>query len=73
MINTWFKFEVKIQKDSKVITFTKNHTDDDADNDNDGTKNNKSPPVGGGSNITTITLRQNLGYYSDNKVGGAIA
>ena len=41
MINIWFKFEDKIQNTSKVITFTRNHTDDDAD---DGTKNNMSPP-----------------------------
>ena len=49
MINTWFKFEDKIQNTSKVIVFTRNHTDvndDDADDD-DGTKNNMSPPVGG--------------------------
>ena len=42
MINIWFKFEDKIQNTSKVIVFTRNHTDDD------GTKNNVSPPVGGG-------------------------
>ena len=37
MINTWLKFEVKIQNDSKVTVFTRNHTDDD---DDKGTKNN---------------------------------
>ena len=47
MINTWFKFEGKIQNDSKVIAFTRNHTDDDNDSDG-GTKNNMSPLVGGG-------------------------
>ena len=48
MINTWFKFEDKIQNTSKVIVFTRNDTDD-ADDD-DGTKNNMSLPgrVGGG-------------------------
>ena len=53
MINLWFKFEDKIQNTSKVIMFTRNHTndDDDADNDDeddDGTKNNMSPPGRGG-------------------------
>ena len=47
MINTWFKFEDKIQNASKVIVFTRNHTDDadadDADDDNR-TKNNTTPP-----------------------------
>ena len=47
MINCWFKFEGKIQNTSKVIMFTRNHTDDDADVDA-GTKNNLSPPIGGG-------------------------
>ena len=28
MINTWFKFEYKIQNTSKVIVFTSNHTGD---------------------------------------------
>ena len=47
-INTWVKFEDKIPNDSKVITFTRNHTDDnDADNDDDRTKNSTAPPVGG--------------------------
>ena len=29
MINIWFKFEGKIKNDLKVITFTRNHTDDE--------------------------------------------
>ena len=29
VINTWFKFEDKIQNTSKVIVFTRNHTDND--------------------------------------------
>ena len=47
VINRWFKFEDKIQNTSKVIVFTRNHTDDDDDDtddtddaDDDGTKNN---------------------------------
>ena len=45
MINIWFKFEGKIQNTSKVIVFTRIHTDDDTDDDDDdGTKNNMSPP-----------------------------
>ena len=43
VINTWFKFEGKIQNDSKVITFIRNHTDDDDDKDDNGTQNNMSP------------------------------
>ena len=35
MINTWFKFEGKIPNDSKVIAFTRNHTDDDDDDEGD--------------------------------------
>ena len=31
VINTWFKFEGKIQNTSEVIVFTRNHTDDDVD------------------------------------------
>ena len=53
MINIWFKFEDKIQNTSKVIVFTRNHTDgDNADDagDDDGTKNKMSPPVGGRHN-----------------------
>ena len=49
VINIWFKFEDKIQYTSKVIVFTRNHTDeDDAD---DGTKNNMSPPGRGEADI----------------------
>ena len=47
VINTWFKFEGKIKNASKVIAFTRNHTDDDDgadDDDEEGTKNNMSPP-----------------------------
>ena len=46
VINTWFQFEDKSQNISKVIVFTRNHTDDKADDDaeDDGTKNNTSPP-----------------------------
>ena len=42
VINTCFKFEVKIQDDSKAIAFTRNHTDDNNDDDEE-TKNNMSP------------------------------
>ena len=51
MVNTWFKFEGKIQNDSKVNAFTRNHPDKDADDDAvDGTKNkmSTSPLVGRG-------------------------
>ena len=41
VINIWFKFEDKILNTSKVIVFTRNHTDDDADDY--GTKNNVPP------------------------------
>ena len=34
MINTCFKFEGKIQNDSKVMAFTRNHTDDNNDDNN---------------------------------------
>ena len=48
MINTWFKFEDKIQNTSKVIMFTRNCKDDDNDDaedtDKDDDKNNMSPP-----------------------------
>ena len=33
-VNTWFKFEGKIQNASKVIAFTRNHTD----NEDNGTR-----------------------------------
>ena len=42
-INTSFKFEGKIQNDSKVISFTRKHTDDDADAD--GTKKQCLPLI----------------------------
>ena len=42
MINTWFKFEDKIQNTSILIRFTRNHRDDDTDDDR--TKSNMSPP-----------------------------
>ena len=39
MINTLFMFEGKIPNDSKVIAFTRNHTDNtDEDDDDDRTK-----------------------------------
>ena len=40
--NTWFKFEGKIVNDSKVIAFTRNHTDDNE------TKTLCVPQLGGG-------------------------
>ena len=46
-IDTWFKFKGNIQNASKVISLTRNHTDDaddHDDDDNDGTKSNMSPP-----------------------------
>ena len=48
MINTWLKFEGKIQNTSKVIVFTRSLTDDADDADN-GTKKNMAPhgPVRG--------------------------
>ena len=52
MFNKWFKFEGKILNDSKFITFTKNHTDDDTDNNR--TKNSMSPPVGGRNNRCAV-------------------
>ena len=55
VINTWFKFEDKIQNTSKVIVFTRNHTDGDTD-DNDATKSNMSPPGrGGGGDIIIVS------------------
>ena len=39
----WIKLEGKIQNDSKVIVFTRNHTDDADDN---GTKNIVTPSQG---------------------------
>ena len=52
MIKTWFKVEGKIQNDSRVITFTRNHTDNDADNDR--TKNNVFYQIGVGIDIKNI-------------------
>ena len=54
MINTCFKFEGKIQNASKVIMFTRNHTDDSNDADDDGTKNNVSPQSGKGGDIIRV-------------------
>ena len=73
MINIWFKFEGKIQNTSKVIVFTRNHTDDDDtdDDDDDGTKNNMSPPGWGGGDIINpeclFKLTFNLRYNNHNK------
>ena len=53
MIKTQYKFESKIPNDSKVIVFTRNHTDDD---DEDVTKNNMSPSVRGDINITQVHM-----------------
>ena len=58
MTNKQFKFEDKIQNTSKVIVFTRNHTNDDDDNaedDDHGIKNNMSPP-GRGGDITKNTV-----------------
>ena len=44
MINIWLKLEGRIPNDSEVIVFTRNHIDDNADNDR--TKNNVSPSQG---------------------------
>ena len=59
MLNIWFKSEDKIQNISKVIVFTRNHTDDDDtdDDDDDGTKNNMSAPARGGDIINLCMLR----------------
>ena len=48
VINTWFKFEDKIQNTSKVIVFTRNHTD----NEDVVTEPKKMSPLsrGGGHN-----------------------
>ena len=45
----WFKFEDIIHNDLKVVTFPRNHTEDDADDADDGTKNHMSPPSQGGT------------------------
>ena len=65
MIKTCFKFDGKIPNDSKVIKFTRNHTNNDDtgddDEDDDGTKNNMSPPEGGGDIILCIRqVAQNI-------------
>ena len=65
MINTWLKFEDKIQNTSKVIMFTMNHTDDDEDDDDDaddddGTKNNMSPRSGGRHNFLAYGLSKTI-------------
>ena len=49
MINTWFKFEDKIQNTSKVFMLTRNHTDNK-------TKNNMSPLGRGGGGGGDINL-----------------
>ena len=41
MINTWFKFEGKIPNYSKVIMFTRNHTENNADEDVGGKRHNQ--------------------------------
>ena len=46
-------FEGKIQNNSKAVAFTRNHTDD---NDEDGTKNNMSPPGRGQHNYKINNL-----------------
>ena len=53
---TWFKFKDKIQNTSKVIVFTRNHTDHDNADEDDETKNNMSSPGRGGgrSDITNV-------------------
>ena len=71
MINTWFKFEGKIQNASKVIMFTRNHTDDSKDTDDDGTKNNVSPQLRKGGDIIRVgvysfgTLKKNENLYEN--------
>ena len=47
VINKWFKFEDKISNNLKIITFTRNHSD------NDRTKNDISPSRGGGGMISS--------------------
>ena len=55
-------FECKIQNASKVIAFTRNHTDD-ADN---GTKNNVTPPPQrGGRHSFTHALIPSFNYKLD--------
>ena len=52
-----FNFEGKIKNDSKVIAFTKNHTDNNTDNYDNGTKNHMSPPDGRGGGTTCTCNR----------------
>ena len=56
MINTWFKFEDKIQNISRVIVFTRNHIDDADDEVDDITKNNISPPGRGETELLSQGL-----------------
>ena len=56
------KIKKKIQNTSKVIVFTRNHTDndEDTDDDDDGTKNNMSPLGRGGGDIILPSVVINL-------------
>ena len=54
VIKTWFKFEDKIQNTSKVIVFTRNHTNDDDDDADHRTKHNVSPGRRGGGDIILV-------------------
>ena len=56
MINICFKFEDKIQNTSKVIVFTRNHTDDSDDADDETIKNMSPPGWGGGVDGGDINL-----------------
>ena len=44
MDNAWFKFESKIQSNSKVTVFTRNHKDDKDDAHDDETRNKAYRP-----------------------------
>ena len=60
MINIWFKFEGNIQNDSKVITFTRNHTKDDKDV----VPKTMSPPVeDGGAQFLFLMLKMMKIYF----------
>ena len=68
MIKIWLKFEGKIPNDSKVIMFTKDHTNnDEADNgdeeDNDRTKNNMSSRVRGGGGRHTYSNKHSNVFF----------
>ena len=52
VINTWFRFEGKIENASKVIVFTRNHTDADDDRRQQNQKQYVSPQPGGRHNYT---------------------